>query len=424
MMYNEGDLIEVVFSGQTKRGILMPSINETLVLKLNSGYNIGINKKDIKSIKLIKKDTKKPIEKIKMKFNKDLPTILVLHTGGTIASKVDYETGAVKAKFTPEDLISMFPELTEIANIKSKLVAQMYSENMRFSHYNLLAKEIEKEYKKVKGIIISHGTDTLHYTAAALAFILENVPIPVILVGAQRSSDRGSSDAALNLISAANFIANSNFQGVAICMHSSIDDKTCFILPPCKTRKLHTSRRDAFKIVNDGPIAKVTGKDVTMIKPHEKVTEKFKLKLIKPNLKIGLFKTHPNMYEKELDAYKSFNGLILEGSGLGHFPIEKIDNFTAEHKKIFNKLKQLAKKMPIIMTSQCLFGAVNMNVYSPGRKLIELGILGTNTDILPETAFIKLAWLISNHKKEIKNLWNKNLRGELNPRIEPDQYLE
>lgn len=420
--YKQGDLIEVRFSGKTKKGILMPSTKTTLVLKLISGYNIGIEKKKIKKVKLVEK-RKKVTKKQKIKTKKGLPTILILHTGGTIASKVDYETGAVSAKFSPEDLVSMFPELSKIANIKSKLVAQMYSEDMRFAHYNLLAKEISKNLK-VKGIIISHGTDTIYCTAAALAFILENIPIPVILVGAQRSSDRGSSDAALNLISAANFITKSNFQGVGLCMHSSIADKSCFILPACKTRKLHTSRRDAFKPVNDKPIAQINGKNITFFKPQEKITEKFKLKPIKPSLKIGLLKIHPNMYVKQLDIYKSFNGLIIEGSGLGHFPINKIDKFTQEHLKIYNKLKQLSKKMPVIMTSQCLFGAVNMKVYSTGRKLIDLGILGTHTDILPEIAFIKLAWLISNHKKDLKDLWYKNLRGELNKRIEPDQYLE
>lgn len=402
----------------------MPSSTKSItVLKLNSGYNIGIDKKRIKSIKKIKSLKSKKVSKEKIKFNKNLPTILILHTGGTIASKVDYETGAVTAKFKPEDLISMFPELKNIANIKSKLISQMWSENMRFSHYNKIAKEISKNLN-LKGIIVTQGTDTLHYTASALSFILENLPIPVILVGAQRSSDRGSTDAYLNLISAAYFIAKSNFIGVGICMHSSSEDKTCYILPPCKTRKLHTSRRDAFKIVNDSPIVRIHKNDIKIYQKIEKPKEKFKIKLIKPNLKIGIVKAHPNMYAKQLDCYKNFNGLILEGTGLGHFPIIKNDTLTSENQKIYNKLKQISKKIPVVMTSQCLFGAVNMNVYAAGRKLQDLGIIGNYTDILSETAFIKLAWLISHHKKDIKKLWNENLRGEINKRILPKQYLE
>ena len=421
---NQNSVVKITTKDKIYQGLLMPSSSKSItVLKLDSGYNIGISKDKIKSIKKIKSVKEKEIKKEKIAFNKNLPTVLILHCGGTIASKVDYETGAVKAKFTPEDIISMFPELKNIANIKSKLISQMFSEDMRFSHYNKIAEEISKNLN-VKGVIISHGTDTLHYTASALSFILENINIPIILVGAQRSSDRGSTDAYLNLISAVYFIAKSNFRGVGICMHSSTEDKACYILPPCKTRKLHTSRRDAFKVVNDSPIVKIFKNDIKIYRNIEMPKEKFQLKLIKPNLKIGIIKSHPNMYERELDCYRKFDGLIIEGTGLGHFPINKIDNLTQEHLKIYNKLKQLSKKMPIVMTSQCLFGSLNMNVYSTGRKLQDIGIIGNLTDILPETAFIKLAWLISNHKKDIKKLWNENLRGEINKRILPEQYLE
>ncbi len=175
-----------------------------------------------------------------------MKTITILHTGGTLASKVS-KTGAVSAQYSAKDILNLYPEIKSLAKIDSKLVANMLSENMNFNHYNLLAKEIKKEIEKgVEGIIITHGTDTLHYTSSALSFILEDLPIPVILVGAQRSSDRGSSDASLNLISAINFITKTDFAEVAICMHSSMEDTSCSILPGTKTRKLHTSRRDAF----------------------------------------------------------------------------------------------------------------------------------------------------------------------------------
>ena len=417
-----GDKVKVITKDKEYIGIYVPSPSKNIfVLKLDSGYNLGISKTKIKSVRLIKKSKEKKFKKEKIKFKKKLPTVLILHTGGTIASRVSYETGAVISRFKPEELISMFPELKKIANIKSKLIFQIFSEDIRFSHYNKIAKEISKNLN-VKGIIVTHGTDTLHYTASALAFILENIPIPVILVGAQRSSDRGSTDAYLNLISAAYFIAKTDFTGVAICMHSSINDETCYILPACKTRKLHTSRRDAFKAINDSPIAEIKNSEIKFFKRHNKPKEKFKLRLLKENLKIGILKAHPNMYAKEIDNYKNFDGLILEGTGLGHFPINQID--TKENQRIYNKLKQLAKKIPIVMTSQCLFGSLNMNVYATGRKLQDIGIIGNYTDILPETAFIKLAFLLSHYKKDIKKLWNKNLRGEINKRILPEQYLE
>jgi len=257
--FNPGDKVEITTKKGAILGIFMPSKEDTLILKLDSGYNLGILKNNIINAKLLEKHKEKKFKKEKIKQNSKLPTITILHTGGTIASKVDYETGGVIARFSPEELLEMFPELKKIVNLKSRLIANMWSEDINFKHYNLLAKEIEKEIKSgVNGIIITHGTDTLHYTSAALAFILDDLTIPVILVGSQRSSDRGSSDAALNLICACNFIANSKFQDVAICMHSSMQDDSCLILPATKSRKLHSSRRDAFKAVNTEPIALVT----------------------------------------------------------------------------------------------------------------------------------------------------------------------
>jgi glutamyl-tRNA(Gln) amidotransferase subunit D len=348
--------------------------------------------------------------------------ISILHTGGTIASKVDKETGGVSAKFSEKDMLKLYPEIKTIANINSRLVANMFSEDMNFNHYNLLAEEIQKEIKKgTEGIVITHGTDTLHYTSAALAFILENLPIPVILVGAQRSSDRGSSDATLNLLCALNFIAQTSFQGVAICMHETMDDNACLILPGTKSRKIHSSRRDAFKSINTKPIARVTKQgNVGFIEKINKVeNKKLELKLFDPKIKVGILKTHPNLSVEEVKFYSKFDGLIIEGTGLGHLPINKIDKFTNED--VLNEIKKL--KIPIVMTSQCIFGRINMNVYSTGRKLLDANVLGNELDMTTETAFIKLAWLLSNHKEEIPSLIKQNLRGEISSRTSFD-FLE
>ena len=424
-----GDYVKISTNEEDFYGCLIPSVNnDVYVLKLDSGYNIGINRNRVKKISAVNKFHAKKESPEKIVHKKNLPTISILHTGGTLASKVSYETGAVSAKFTAEEILLMFPELTDIANVSSHLISNMFSEDLRFSHYNLIAREVEKEVKKgVKGIIITHGTDTMHYTSAALSFILQDLNIPVILVGAQRSSDRGSSDSGLNLLCAAQFIVKTDFSGVAICMHESISDESCLILPSLKTRKLHSSRRDAFKVVNSLPIARVNrnGK-VDFISNYEKKGDKnLKLKLINEKLKIGLLKIHPNMYSSEIRNYSGFDGLVIEGTGLGHMPINKIDNLTKENELIFNELSKLAKKIPVVMTTQTLFGNVNMNVYSTGRKLLEIGVLGNYSDMLPETAFIKLAWLISNFNKEkVKELINKNLHGEINEKITGEDFLE
>jgi glutamyl-tRNA(Gln) amidotransferase subunit D len=411
---NIGDYIEVKTDSEVFKGILMPdSLSGNLILKLDSGYNIGIDKKKIKDKKVLKEAIKKEAKISKVRFSKELPTVLILHTGGTIASKVSYKTGGVIAKFSPEEILELFPEINSIANIKTKLISNIFSEDMSFKDYNKLALQIKRECKNVEGVIITHGTDTMHYTSAALSFMLDNLGFPVILVGSQRSSDRGSSDAALNLVCAAQFIVKSNYSGVAVCMHSSMNDENCYILPGLKVKKLHSSRRDAFKSINSKPIASVStdGRIDYIVHDFAKKdkTKILEVSLLNKNLKIGILKVHPNMHYSEISKYKNFNGLIIEGTGLGHAPIN-------ENVKIYNALKSL--KIPIVMCTQTVFGRVNMNVYSTGRKLQEFIVSGR--DMTSETAFIKLAWLLSN-KKDYK-LISSNLKGEINERIS-DEFL-
>src|SRR3989344_2106373 len=312
--YDFGDYVEILTDEKKFLGTLIPSVNKDVyVLKLDSGYNIGINKNKVKKISLIKKNILKKENIGKIVQKKNLHTISILHTGGTISSRIDYKTGAVTSVFTPEELIAMFPELKDIANFRSKLIRKMWSDDLRFKHFGILAKEIEKEIKEdVKGIIIGIGTDNLAVAASALSFALESCPVPVILVGAQRSSDRGSSDAYLNLLSASLFIAKTDFSGVAICMHENLDDKNCLIMPACKTRKLHTSRRDAFKVVNDKPIARVNYKTKNIEFLKQKYSKRNEKLIIKDKFeeKVGLIKITINMNSKQFKAYHGYKGLI------------------------------------------------------------------------------------------------------------------
>ncbi len=357
-----------------------------------------------------------------------LPIISILHTGGTIASKVDYETGGVIAKFKPAELVAMFPELRGIANIRCELLGNIMSENMRFGHYNAIAKAIGQDIRKgTDGIIVTHGTDTMHYTSAALSFMLENLPVPVILVGAQRSSDRGSSDAALNLISAAYFIANSDFAEVGICMHESMNDTSCVILPGTKARKMHTSRRDAFKAINALPKARVTlskehsKKKIEFLSGYvskkDRAGKKLRLTLMDDRVRVGFLKSHPQMFASEFLAYRAFDGLVVEGTGLGHLPILETDRLTAEHKRIAAAIRELAKKTVVVMAAQTIHGRIHMDVYAVQRKIRELGVLGHLSDMTPETAFVKLAWLLSNHsREEAARLIGKDFCGEISER--------
>ena len=414
-MINTGDLVKI----NDKTGILMPSSDSKItIIKLDSGYNVAYKNASPELVK--KQETPKQTETNPIKPNPKLKNVSILHCGGTVASKVDYKTGAVSALFEPSEFLNLFPELKKIANIESKLIAQMLSENMRFGHYNIMAKAIEEEIKKgTDAIILTQGTDTLHYTSAALSFMIENSPIPIIILGSQRSSDRGSSDAASNLISAISFATQTDFKGVAVCMHADTNDEDCLIIPGTKVRKMHTSRRDAFRPINTKAIARINykSKEISYLNDYNKKSDELNITFFNENLKIGILKSRPNLFAEELEAYNHFDGLIIEGTGLGHISIRKVDDITTENEKIKTKLEELAKKIPVVMTSQCIYGRIDMNVYSEGRTNLKMGILGNELDMTTETTFIKLAWLLSNNLDVKENL-SKNLRGEISERIE------
>lgn len=419
-MPNPGDKVKITTKTETIAGILMPSLDKEMVfIKLSTGYNLGLHKKEIKTVSITEKTLNKTSSPPKLQSNKNLPTISILHTGGTIASKVDYRTGGVVSHFTPEDLLALYPELKNIATIESELIAQMWSDDLRFKHFSLIAKTIEQHVKKgVRGIIIGMGTDNLAVAAAAVSFIIEQTPIPIIFVGSQRSSDRGSSDGGMNLICAAEFIIKTDFVGVAICMHESENDDSCVILPATKTYKLHSSRRDALKPINTTAIARVRyqTKIIEFLqKDYPKRTNQ--ALIIKPTMeeKVGLLKIHIQMVPEQFSFYQRYKGLIIEGTGLGHTPGQVPNPDAALHKKIYPAIKKLIDSgCVVVMITQCLFGGVNMNVYDKGRDLMNLGVI-PGEDMLANTAFVKLAWLLGNYPREkVKELMRQNLRGEIN----------
>lgn len=395
--------------------------NTKFNIKLNNGYNIILNENQMTDIKItnINKKTQneknsqntKTTQNNKKNTNKTDTKILILHTGGTIASKIDYETGAVNPKFNPEEIIQMFPEISEISEIETELVSNVASDDIRFFHFNLLIQKIAEKEKNYNGIIITCGTDNLHYLSCALHFGLNNLKIPILIVGSQRSSDRPSSDAFLNLASAIKFIKENQkqknrFLDVGICMHKTSNDNICNILHAVNAKKNHSSKRDAFKSINKQEIANIdfynnkieyNQKDKQLnLTNYEKIKNtKTQTNLYKENLKIGILKIHPNFYPEEIMFYKNFDGLIIEATGLGHIPISQNDQATKTHPQILENIKNLSSKIPVIITTQTTNGKVNLNIYSPGTKLKNAGIIGNYNNLTSESSFIKLAFLLS-----------------------------
>lgn len=394
-------------------GILMPryefSDDNHVVIKLKSGYNIGIEVDKIIGIEKteIKDGEINRGEKIQPTVNQNLPRIALVSTGGTIASKIDYRTGGVHAALTADELYSAVPELSEYARIDTEVLFSEYSENLSSRHWSEMTKKVyEKISKGYEGVVLTHGTDTMHYTAAALSFALVDVPVPVVLVGAQRSSDRPSSDAALNLVGATLFASNVDVPGVFVAMHNSINDDMTAIHVGTRVRKNHTSRRDAFESINLPPAAFVNSKNITinLELPKRKTPGNFEMK---PNFeeKVALLKYHPNM-DPQLIQYlidKDYKGLVLEGTGLGHVG-----------KQCFDSLRNAVEHgMLVCMSSQCIWGRVRMSVYETGRDLLNIGVIPLS-DMIAETALVKTMWAIANAKdrEEAKELILKNIAME------------
>ena len=376
-------------------------------MKLRSGYNIGLEIEKIEKIEKIKSAEKIVQQDEKLEKVVGLPKILLLSTGGTIASKIDYRTGAVTPVLTAEELNSSVPELAKIANIDAEVLLSEYSENIMPEHWLQIAEKIN-EYSKsdYSGIIIAHGTDTMHYTSSFLSFALAGFPIPIVLVGSQRSSDRASSDAALNLIGATKFITESNTKGVYIVMHQDENDDTIACHVGTRVRKNHTSKRGAFQTIGNNPAFIIAENQIqkNISEDFFKISEF--LPRIKLDTRVALVKYHPGYDPKLLDKIieMGYKGIIFEGTGLGH-----IGNTMYESVKKANE-----KGIFLGMTSQCIDGRIRMTVYESGRDLLDLGIIPLE-NMIPEVALVKAMWAMGNFQngEEIKKIMLENIASEL-----------
>ncbi len=413
-----GDLIRVDAKDNEFEGILMPRPEildkDVTIIKLDNGYNIGIDNKKIKKIELIEKYNPKTPAKTRLKEKKGLPNITIISAGGTISSKIDYRTGGVYADYTAEDFVSMMPELAEIANLKAKKIMSIMSEDMTPKEWRLLAIEIEKELNSgADGVVVTQGTDTLHYTSAALSFMLKDASKPVVLTAAQRSIDRGSSDAFMNIICAVRAAA-SDIAEVSTCMHGTTNDDYCLLVKGTKARKMHTSRRDAFRPIDDLPIAKIheDGKIKILDDRYKKRSDTKTKADTRFQEKIAILHVYPGMDPSLLDNYKDYKGIVIAATGLGNLP-----------QTLFKKIKGL--DIPIIIAPQTIYGRVHPLVYTNLRELsIKLDCIFAE-DMTSETAYVKLGHVLGHESdiKKIKEQMQTNITGEITERSLEKTFL-
>ncbi|MHA1238357.1 MAG: Glu-tRNA(Gln) amidotransferase subunit GatD [Candidatus Odinarchaeia archaeon] len=417
-------VVRIERGGKIFEGIILPRSelgdDQHIVLKLNNGYNIGVKiDEDTKITEISRKPSEYHLPKVSVEFDPAKPNVVLLGTGGTVASRLDYRTGAVIPAFTPEELLSAVPELADICNLTPKTIFEILSENMTPEHWIKIAETIAEEINEnnVDGVIVAHGTDTMSYTASALSFMLKNLPVPIVLVGSQRSSDRPSSDAALNLISAATVAAKGDLAEVVVCMHGRSGDDYCLIHRGTRVRKMHSSRRDTFRTIGDKPLGMVKNGAITFFKEDRKKRGKGKVKLdTKLDEKVALIYYYPGMKPDILHhiIQTDYHGVVIAGTGLGHVG-----------RSLFPEIKKCIElNIPVVMTVQTIWGFTGMQVYETGRELLAMGVI-PGANMLPETALVKLMWVLGHTRDmdEVRRLMTTNLVGEITEREPYDGFL-
>ena len=405
-------------------GIILPRSagdDSHIVLKMITGYNIGIASTSVRSLEVV--GSKKANYKIPEKdfpFDPAKPNVIILGTGGTIASRLDYRTGAVIPAFTPGELFGAVPELADIANITTKKLFGVFSENMGPYQWKVLAENIKNEIEGgIRGVAIGHGTDTMHYTGATMSFMVQGSPVPIVMVGSQRSSDRPSSDAARTLIGSVTTAAYSDAAEVMVCMFGTTSDRFCYLHKGTRVRKMHSSYRNTFKTLGDIPIGKVEDGRFTYFRDDYKRRREDREVTIYPHFeeKVAILYYYPNMHPDIVESLidKGYKGIVIAGTGLGHV-----------NKPLYEPLKRAHEEgIHLFMTVQTLYGYVQMYVYDTGRDLMSFGIVPLE-NMLPEVAYCKLGWTLGQVQdpEAVKKLMLTPIAGEITPREPYDGFIQ
>lgn len=411
-------------AGSVFEGVILPRSETSddlhVVLKLRNGYNVGVHVDRVATIREV--GYKEAVYKIPEKAFPERPTlpkVTLLGTGGTIASRLDYRTGAVIPAFTPGELYGAVPELADICNLTTKKLFGVFSENMSWTEYATLARAVGEEIEGgADGIVIGHGTDTMGHTAAVLSFMVQSSPVPVVLVGSQRSSDRPSSDAALNLIHAVRAAALGDLAEVMICMFGPTSDSYGLLHRGTRCRKMHSSYRSTFRTIGDIPLALVSRDEIRILSSDYRPRDRDRRVVVDPvyDDRVTILYYYPSMKPDLVDALveKGYRGIVIAGTGLGHV-----------NKPLYPALKRaVGAGVHVVMTVQTLWGFAQMYVYDTGRDLLDLGVVPLD-NMLPETALMKLGWVLghTDDHDEVLRMMRNPVNHEITAREPHNGYL-
>ncbi len=411
-------------AGSLFEGVVLPrsgSFDDLhIVLKLKNGYNVGVHVDRVATIDEV--GYKEAVYKIPEKEfprHPDLPRVTLLGTGGTIASRLDYRTGAVIPAFTPGELYGAVPELADICNLTTRKIFGVFSENMGWPQYEALAEEIGREIEAgADGVVVGHGTDTMGHTAAVLSFMVQDSPVPIVVVGSQRSSDRPSSDAALNLIHAVRAAATGDIAEVQICMFGPTSDRYCLLHRGTRCRKMHSSYRSTFRTIGDIPLCMVSADGFTSLTDdyvHRDRSRRVRIDTAHDD-RVTILYYYPGMKPDLVDSIVAagYRGIVIAGTGLGHV-----------NGPLYPALERAIEAgVHVVMTVQTLWGFAQMYVYETGRDLLDIGVVPLD-NMLPETALMKLGWVLghTDEHSDVLRLMRTPVNHEITEREPHNGYL-
>ena len=378
--------------GTVWNGTIIPSHDlsgpRVLTLKLSTGYNVGIRIGPRTTYRLLEPTARSAagaVTTTRTSAGHGPGGVALLTTGGTIASRVDYETGGVRPVSDEEEILAFYPELLDSGPLSITPVLDVLSENITPADWLSLAGKVVEAFRAgANGVVIAHGTDTLGFTSAALSFLLADLPGPVALVGAQRSPDRPSSDGPSNLYAAVRVAREGRLGEVVVVMHDGLSDDRFAIHRGTWVRKMHSSRRDAFQSRNGPPLGVVDGTSVRL-GPLARPASPGPARVEGPvDLRGGLLTFYPGLSSARARQFSDgLRGIVLAGTGLGHIASEHLSWIR----------EATSRGVVVAMTTQCLEGVVDPYVYATGRDLLGAGVLYLD-DLLPETAYAKLLWAL------------------------------
>jgi len=415
-----GQHVEIT-DGQGHRwtGTVVPrhelSGDRILPLKLANGYNIGLYIEPTFRFQIAPGEAGSPPGSAPVE--RPAPPVVgarvtVLTTGGTIASRVDYDTGGVRPVKDEREILAFYPELARSGPVHIVPVFDRLSENISPPDWMVLAGKVAEAFRDgARGVVIAHGTDTLGFTASALSFLLADLPGPVVLVGAQRSPDRPSSDGAPNLDAAVTLARHGDLGEVVVLMHAGLSDDRFAVHRGTWVRKMHSSRRDAFESRNAEPLGYVEG-GVVHLRGHVRLPTSGPARVDGPiDDRAGLLWFYPGLTPAQGRSFsEGLRGLVLAGTGLGHTASIHLDWIR----------ERTAAGTVVAMTTQCLGGNADPFVYATGRELLQAGVTYLD-DLLPETAYAKMLWALGHAADPdgVRRLLRRNVVGEFIDRHEP-----